>query len=278
MLFDPFTAGAQVINFIILVALLKRFLYDPLLRAMDRREARIRTSLEAAEAEFVRARQEAGELARKNRTLEEERSARLDAIAAEVQERRAELLGHAKTDAEEARKAWQRMVQHERHDFLENLKKRAGKEILDLARKALSDLADEELNQKTVDAFLRKIETLPPEKRAICAKAAGEGGLAVHTPFDPGPARRESIAAHLRAVCGRDVDVKFHTDPQMPFGIRMTAGTLRLSWDIESYMDSFEKTFSDVLAMGAVGTPATIPEGAAAELTVEDKPVDDGRS
>ena len=35
---DWFTVIAQIINFLILVALLKRFLYGPIIRAMERRE------------------------------------------------------------------------------------------------------------------------------------------------------------------------------------------------------------------------------------------------
>jgi F-type H+-transporting ATPase subunit b len=39
MLIDWFTVGAQVLNFLILVWLLKRFLYGPILDAIDARLA-----------------------------------------------------------------------------------------------------------------------------------------------------------------------------------------------------------------------------------------------
>ncbi len=45
---DWFTVVAQIINFLILVALLKRFLYGPIIRAMDRREAEIASRMDAA--------------------------------------------------------------------------------------------------------------------------------------------------------------------------------------------------------------------------------------
>ena len=50
MLIDWFTVGAQAVNFIILVWLLKRFLYKPILNAIDAREKRIATELAAAGA------------------------------------------------------------------------------------------------------------------------------------------------------------------------------------------------------------------------------------
>jgi len=50
MLIDWFTVGAQALNFIILVWLLKRFLYKPILGAVDAREKRIAAELADAAA------------------------------------------------------------------------------------------------------------------------------------------------------------------------------------------------------------------------------------
>ena len=45
MLFDWFTFGAQTLNFLVLVWLMKRFLYKPILNAIDAREKRIALAL-----------------------------------------------------------------------------------------------------------------------------------------------------------------------------------------------------------------------------------------
>ena len=49
MLIDPFIVIAQIINFLILVVLLKRFLYQPITKAMEARAQRIERQLEEAE-------------------------------------------------------------------------------------------------------------------------------------------------------------------------------------------------------------------------------------
>jgi F-type H+-transporting ATPase subunit b len=54
MLIDWFTVGAQVLNFLILVWLLKRFLYKPILHAIDAREQRIAKELADADAKRPR--------------------------------------------------------------------------------------------------------------------------------------------------------------------------------------------------------------------------------
>ncbi len=58
MLIDWFTVFAQIINFLILVFLLKRFLYEPIISAMDEREEKIALRMQAAEQKRNEAEQE----------------------------------------------------------------------------------------------------------------------------------------------------------------------------------------------------------------------------
>ncbi|NER81960.1 MAG: ATP F0F1 synthase subunit B, partial [Leptolyngbya sp. SIO1D8] len=59
MLIDPFTTLAQIVNFLILVTLLKHFLYGPITRTMAQREQTIANRLEQAEQQEIAAQQEA---------------------------------------------------------------------------------------------------------------------------------------------------------------------------------------------------------------------------
>ena len=54
MLIDWFTVGAQAVNFLILVWLLRQFLYKPILNAIDAREKRIASELADANAKRSR--------------------------------------------------------------------------------------------------------------------------------------------------------------------------------------------------------------------------------
>ena len=56
MLIDWFTVSAQIVNFLILVWLLQRFLYRPILDAIDAREQRVAAALTKAEANKEEAR------------------------------------------------------------------------------------------------------------------------------------------------------------------------------------------------------------------------------
>ena len=62
MLLDWFTVAAQIANFAILVWLLKRFLYRPVLDAMAAREKRVRETVAAADRQKAAAEEEANRL------------------------------------------------------------------------------------------------------------------------------------------------------------------------------------------------------------------------
>ena len=75
MLIDWFTVGAQALNFIILVWLLKRFLYKPILNAIDAREKLIAAKLADADAKEAGAQKERDEFQHKNEAFDKQRAA-----------------------------------------------------------------------------------------------------------------------------------------------------------------------------------------------------------
>ena len=77
MLIDWFTVGAQALNFIILVWLLKRFLYKPILNTVDAREKRIAAELADADAKKAEAQKERDDYQHKNEEFDQQRAALL---------------------------------------------------------------------------------------------------------------------------------------------------------------------------------------------------------
>ena len=66
MLIDWFTVAAQALNFLVLVWLMKRFLYKPILHAIDEREKRIAAEMANADKKKAEAEKESDEFKHKN--------------------------------------------------------------------------------------------------------------------------------------------------------------------------------------------------------------------
>jgi F-type H+-transporting ATPase subunit b len=73
VLINWFTVIAQIVNFLILVVLLKYLLYNRIVRAMDAREGKIQSHLKEAEEKERAAEREEESLRQKNRDFDEQR-------------------------------------------------------------------------------------------------------------------------------------------------------------------------------------------------------------
>ena len=92
MLIDWFTVIAQIINFLILMWLLKRFLYKPILQAVDARDKKIKAQLQEAEQKMQQATTERKTYEQKNAEFDQQRQAMLKTATDEVMGKRKALL------------------------------------------------------------------------------------------------------------------------------------------------------------------------------------------
>src|SRR6202161_4390474 len=96
MLIDWFTVGAQTLNFLILVWLMKRSLYKPILDAIDTREKRIAAELADADKKKAEAQKERDDFQRKSEAFEQQRAALLSKATDEAKAERQRLFDDAR--------------------------------------------------------------------------------------------------------------------------------------------------------------------------------------
>jgi F-type H+-transporting ATPase subunit b len=148
MLIDWFTVGAQVINFLVLVWLLKRFLYRPILDAIDAREQRIAAELADADAKRAEARQERETFQHKNQAFDEQRAALLAQATDAAKAERQRLLDEARQAADALRAKRQEALRQEADQLNQALRRRTQQEVFAIARKTLTDLAGASLEER----------------------------------------------------------------------------------------------------------------------------------
>src|SRR5277367_4579663 len=100
MLIDWFTVGAQAINFLILVWLLRRFLYKPVLAAIDAREKKVAAKIGDAESQEAKAKTAGEELRKRGEAFDSERAALMRKAAEEGAAERQGLIQAARKDSQ----------------------------------------------------------------------------------------------------------------------------------------------------------------------------------
>ena len=251
MLVDWFTVAAQVVNFLILVWLLKRFLYKPVLHAIDEREKRVATELADAAAKQAEARQERDEFHRKNEEFARQRAALMSQAMEEAKAERQRLFEEARQAADAMSVKRQDTLRNEAHTLNQAIGRRTQKEVFAIARKTLTDLASTSLEERLGAVFIRRLQEMDGEAKAGFAKAlrnASRPGR-LRSAFELPAEQRAVIQKALNDTFPGSIQVEFETAPDLIGGIELAADGHKVAWSIAEYLLSLEKGLGELLKM-----------------------------
>lgn len=242
-----FTVAAQVVNFLILVFLLQRFLYDPIVETMEKRQATIRTRLKEAESARHAAEAEAEEYRRKQRELDEQHQERLAELRDEMAEEREKRLQELRNETAELREQWHEALAREQDEFARELRSQLGREFFRLSRHALADLADAELETQAAKAFMRHIRDQDTGQwRAFVEEMrTNRKPIVVRSAFDlPADLRRE-ITHTLQDAIQADADVQFEQESSLIGGLELQSHSRVAAWQLDDYLDELQTRAED---------------------------------
>ena len=246
---DWFTVVAQIVNFLILVGLLKYFLYGRIVEAMKNREREIAARWNEAEREQHQAAQQRQAAEQKNRELDEQRERLLVEIRAEVETGRQDLMAKVRDEVVQQQTRWSDAIREESDSFLRDLRRRTAEEVCTVTRRVLADLADVELERRIAEKFVTMIEQLGDGQRdeVIVALQEGKHAAVVQTAFEmPGDLRRKIVEV-LRRHLLVDLDVCFERSPDLTCGIALQTDAHKLAWELSDYLTTLEQQLQHTL-------------------------------
>ncbi len=257
MLIDWFTVSAQALNFVILVWLMKRFLYKPILRAIDAREQRIATQLAEADATKTEARQERDEFRRKNEEFEQARAALMSKTTDDVKIERRRLLDQAQRAADTLSAQRREKLRNDAQNLNRAILLRTQQEVFSIARKVLTDLAMASLEERLGEVFTARLRDLDGPAKEALAKAfetASEPAV-VRSAFDLPPEQRAAIRQALNETFSSEIGVRFQTEPNVISGIELATNGRKVAWSMADYLVSLEKGVNELLNERAGAEP-----------------------
>ena len=259
MLIDWFTVVAQTVNFLVLVWLLKRFFYRPILNAIDAREQRIAAALAEADAKKLAGDQEREEFQRKTHELEQQCAAILSQALDEAQAERQRLIGAAHEDAAKWRVKWEETWNREYQALSDTLAQKTCAEILATARKVLSDLGSTALEAHIVEVFIRRLRESDIGPLLQVASASTE--WTIRSAFDLSPEQKKNIEQALGANSALNgKPVRFVTEPSLIAGIELVVKGQKIAWTIADYLTSLERDLEMLLKNQAVAERESQPQ------------------
>jgi F-type H+-transporting ATPase subunit b len=249
MLIDWFTVGAQVVNFLVLVWLMKRFLYKPILGAIDAREKKVAATLGDAEKKMTEANKVRAEFQHKTEELDQQRDALLKKAADDARIERERLLVEARGAADALAAKRSAALERDAASLNQAIGQRVQEEVFAIARKVLTDLATTSLEERVADVFARRLGEMKPEDKERLGQAlkAAPGPALVRSAFDLPADERLKIQTALNRAFSAEVRLGFETTPALVSGIELAMNGQKLGWSIAEYISSLERSVSDVL-------------------------------
>lgn len=249
MLIDWFTVGAQALNFLILVWLMKRFLYKPILHAIDEREKRVAAELANADKKKAEAQAESDEFRNKNEEFDQERAALLSKATDEAKAERQRLLDEARKAATALSSKRQEALRTEEQNIHQAIRHRMQQEVFAIARKVLMDLSTTSLEERLGDVFTRRLREMDAQSKvglAEALKTASDPAL-VRSAFDLPAEQRAAIQNALNETFSAEIHIRFETAPELISGIELTTNGQKVAWSIADYLVSLEKGVDELL-------------------------------
>lgn len=249
MQLDWFTTVAQIVNFLILVFLLKRFLYGPIIRAMDAREARIAMQVEAAQAQLLEAEGQATLYHEQQHALNQTREAMLKQAEEDAESLRQGLIDQARQEVQEVQTRWQQTLRQEQTAFLQDFRQQAGQQVMTVARHAFKDLANRDLEATVIQVFLDQLRVFADEARLAFSKSTSDTPLEVviRSAFALPDEAQQSLMQGVHKHLADNAQVQFSTSPDLICGIELEVQGRKIAWHLAQYVDHLEEQFTAIL-------------------------------
>ncbi|MGC9502394.1 hypothetical protein [Baaleninema sp.] len=214
MLIDWFTVVAQLFNFLLLVWLLKRVLYRPVLRAIDRRQQRINQWYRDAEQQRKEAQENAERYRQQCRELQERKAKQLEDAKDAARREREKLTHQAKEEVDRLQRQWKTSLRRRQNQFFDRLQQETTHHLGVMTRRVLNDIADAQLEERSIERFLDRLHHLDDTTRSQLHEAIADKGasILICTEFEIPRESRDRILETVRQELASEVEIRESDD------------------------------------------------------------------
>jgi F-type H+-transporting ATPase subunit b len=249
---DWFTVGAQIFNFLILVWLLKRFLYQPILTGLDAREKKIEQILQDADMTKAQAQKLQTEFAQKVQLIEQHRSAVLAKANEDAVIERKKLFDAAQSAADELLSKRLAALQQELASLQHDIARKSIAEVYSVSRKILNDLAGTDIQQAMLDKLIQRLTVLKKGQYVELANALPNANneMLVRSAFELAPKQKAALQQCIQVTFSSQatppIQLRFSLVPELISGIELSVSGWKIPWSTYNYLEILQKRVAEL--------------------------------
>jgi len=231
----------EIINFLVLVWILKRFFYRPVLSVLEKRREEIEQSLKEANSHHTQAIEL--EQQYKNR-LEDwalEKQQLKDTVQQEIQAERTQRLEQLETELASERKKTEVVAKRHQEESLRQYQESAHEQSARFATQLLSAVASEELESRLFDLLIDTFDELDDERQMTLVNACKKSSVAitVTSAYSLSASHQQQLEQKLNALCEQPMKINYIQDHQLIAGLRILIGASVLSINLQDELKGF---------------------------------------
>ena len=238
-----FTVIAQIVNFLILVWLLKRFLYKPVLDAIDARDKKISSQLDDAATLKAEAKKEQAVFRQKNEDFDKEHATKIMEAREAVDLEKQRLFEEVRTESTIMRTKYDALFKQQEQELTEALKKKTKAAVFAIADKTLADLANANLEEQVILVCINRIQNLDAInlEKLKDALNTNQKPITIKSAFKVSTISKNQLEKAIDKINEQQNDFQYVIEPELVGGIEIDADSYQLSWNIDAYLDALKK-------------------------------------
>jgi len=248
--FDAVTFLAQIVNLLVLIWLLKRFLYRPVLQIIEKRQQEISSAIKSANEKLANAANLESELTQKQLDFDTNRQKRLDSLEKEIALLEKEKLTELKTEISLKRQRLQSELENDLAKVDGTIRQFLAQQFLTLSHKVLAEWSDETPMDMAIKLFQKRILNLSkPQKNKILNFIKNQNVIDINSSSKLTKKQQETIIQILKQswTIRPKTKINFHISSALVLGIEIRFQTMKLEWSIQSYLDDVEQRLGGIL-------------------------------
>ncbi len=250
MQIDWITFVAQIVNLFVLVWLLKRFLYKPVLDVVEKRRNEINEKIDSATALQRQAESEFQALKSEKATFEKSLQKQRNDLAKELTQQRKEGLENIKQEASQLKLQLHEQIKTQNENLKSELENFISHDFLNVAGKIITDLTDATPIERVLNLFYKRLITLTKsEKTKIDKIIKNQKVIFVNSSEALSENHKQDMNRFLRDYfeISPKTQIRYHTESTLVLGIEIRFADNSIDWTIKNYLDELEQGLEQVL-------------------------------
>jgi len=241
MEFNLSTFILEIINFLILIWILQRLFYKPLLEVIAKRKQFIDQSLADAKNMQQQAEEQRTLYENRQKLWEQEKQAALAALQQQIDIERRAQMAQLETDLEQERQKINVTLQRQQKELQQQAEKQALVNGARFAGMLLKQSASPELEAQLFTLILDNLKTLP-EACTLCLQMLGTKKsvpIKITSAYPLTDEQRLQLEQKLGSLINSQINFQYHQDTELIAGIRMDIGAWVLNANLQYELIGF---------------------------------------